>query len=407
ASAGSGGAVDHHGRRRAPPRLVCSGQPSGDDWLADPPVGARQRRQHCAASARSAGARRPRPRRACLRLPRVRPQHGTAERGRHLPRRGGHIRQRARPRGAALAHRRLRRVPRRRGGARPRNASPVRRGRRGLHADTRARSLAGRGCALALRPPRRPRAHPAAPRPGTRRPWRSRPNHPPRDRASPVRRREPSEGLRSGPRRRTLHRAAEREPPRRACRFRPRGGRGDEKGMPPMRVHDVLDLLRLAGPSGAWALARHAVRLRSINRRCLIVMGLTALEQRGLNEELLSAGGLDLRRHDDLDRHTLGALLEYLYEVGVLDEVVPGVYRAQNRRRFRGLLRVMYGYYAYHEPVQMLDRLITGECAYGCDVARDDRYDAMASADLTSHFSYPFSASLLDGRRFRTLADMG
>jgi SAM-dependent methyltransferase len=67
----------------------------------------------------------------------------------------------------------------------------------------------------------------------------------------------------------------------------------------------------------------------------------------------------------------------------------------------------MYGYYAYHEPVQMLDRLITGECAYGRDVARDDRYDAMASADLTSHFSYPFSASLLDGRRFRTLADMG
>jgi len=67
----------------------------------------------------------------------------------------------------------------------------------------------------------------------------------------------------------------------------------------------------------------------------------------------------------------------------------------------------MYGYYAYHEPVQMLDKLITGECAYGRDVARDDRYDAMASADLTSHFSYPFSADLLDGRAFRTLVDMG
>jgi len=174
-----------------------------------------------------------------------------------------------------------------------------------------------------------------------------------------------------------------------------------------MRVFDVLNLLRLAGPSGTWALATHAARLRRINRLCLIVTGLTALEKRGLNEELLSAGGLDLRRHDDLDRHTLGALLEYLYEVAVLDEVVPGVYRAHNRRRFRRLLRVMYGYYAYHEPVQMLDKLITGECAYGRDVARDDRYDAMASADLTSHFSYPFSANLLDGRPFRTLVDMG
>jgi len=174
-----------------------------------------------------------------------------------------------------------------------------------------------------------------------------------------------------------------------------------------MRIRDVLDLLRVAGPSRAWALATHAARLRSINRRCMIVMGLTALEKQGLNEELLSDEGLDPRKHAGLKLHVLRALLEYLYEIGVLDEVGPGVYRAQSRRRFRRLLRVTYGYYAYHEPVQMLDKLIAGECAYGRDVARDDRYDAMASADLTSHFSYPFSASLLHGRPFRTLVDMG
>lgn len=67
----------------------------------------------------------------------------------------------------------------------------------------------------------------------------------------------------------------------------------------------------------------------------------------------------------------------------------------------------MYGYYAYHQPILALDRLISGDWQYGREVARDDRYDAMASADLTSSFSYQFSAELLYDRRFETLVDLG
>ena len=175
----------------------------------------------------------------------------------------------------------------------------------------------------------------------------------------------------------------------------------------PIIVRDVLELIRVSGWRGAFELAAHSTRLRRSTRECVIVMGLTALEKVGLNGALLSPAGLDLDAHPELDRHSLRAVCEYLFEVGVLEETGDGVYRARRRERFRARLEVMYGYYAYHQPLYALDRLISGDWRYGREVARDDRYDAMASADLTSKFSYQFSAELLAKRPFERLVDLG
>ena len=174
-----------------------------------------------------------------------------------------------------------------------------------------------------------------------------------------------------------------------------------------MIVGDILELVRVSGWRGALELAAHSRRLRRSTRECLIVMGLAALEKVGLADTMLTPAGLDLDAHPELDRHSLGAICEYLFEVGVLAQSGPSIYRARNALRYRGLLEVMYAYYAYHEPLHGLDRLISGEWRYGREVARDDRYDAVASADLTSKFSYQFSAELLAGRPFETLVDLG
>ena len=53
-----------------------------------------------------------------------------------------------------------------------------------------------------------------------------------------------------------------------------------------MKLKDLTDLLRISGVKGTWTLASHSNRLRRITRQALIVLGLTALEKCGLNDEL-------------------------------------------------------------------------------------------------------------------------
>ena len=172
-------------------------------------------------------------------------------------------------------------------------------------------------------------------------------------------------------------------------------------------VRDVFEILRIAGARGAAMLLARSNRLRESARPFIAVNALIALEKHDLNRALLSEAGLELSARTDLDPSSLSAICEYLYEIGVLERPRPGVFRARKRRRFEAVLDAVHGCHAYQAPIQELARLLSGEFAYGRDVARDDRYDAIASATLTSVFSYGFSHAVLRRSGASSLMDLG
>lgn len=173
------------------------------------------------------------------------------------------------------------------------------------------------------------------------------------------------------------------------------------------RVRDIMDIVRTSGVRNAWALLRQSREVCRLARPTAWVHALIALEKCDLNTALASAEGVDLDVRSDLDRQALSTICEYLYETGVLEMPRAHVYRARNRRRFGAMLEAMYGCLAYHEPLQAVDRILRREWSYGRDVTRDDRYDAIASAALTSRFSYEFSFAVLARAAPAGLVDVG
>jgi ubiquinone/menaquinone biosynthesis C-methylase UbiE len=172
-------------------------------------------------------------------------------------------------------------------------------------------------------------------------------------------------------------------------------------------IKDAAELIRIAGVGGTRRLVQSSNQLKSYARGFALMHALLALEKCGLNARLLTNDGLDVSACDTLDTHTLRTICEYLYEIGVLKQPRRGKYRASNKASFELLLQTMYACYAYHEPARDMYELLTKRYQYGKDVVRNDRYDALASAGLTSLFSYGFSRDLLEHAGATSLMDLG
>ena len=172
-------------------------------------------------------------------------------------------------------------------------------------------------------------------------------------------------------------------------------------------LKDIIEVIKISGLKGFCQLLKHSRLLKTYGRNFTLMNALIALEKCGVNKYLLSGTGLDISSQQDLDSLTLAAVCEYLHEINVLTKLSPGVYRAKNPTQFGALLKAMYACYAYHEPVQAMDKLLTKEYEYGQQVVRNDQYDAIASATLTSIFSYGLAQSVLKKVEVRALLDLG
>lgn len=172
-------------------------------------------------------------------------------------------------------------------------------------------------------------------------------------------------------------------------------------------IASIIEVMRISGVNGFSRLVSHSRRLAEHGRQFAVMHCLIALEKCHLNALLRSDGGLDLIAQDGIDAPVLSTVCEYLFEVDILTRVSPTVYKARNSRTFDSLLQSMYACRAYLDPIHELDKLLTGEYRYGRDVARNDQYDAIASASLTSIFSYGFSWNLLKQVECRSLLDVG
>ena len=173
-----------------------------------------------------------------------------------------------------------------------------------------------------------------------------------------------------------------------------------------MRLTDSFAVLRDAGIGGTRRLLANSKAMKRLVRPFAVTSCLMALEKNGLNQRLLDPTGIDIDAEPTLDSHTLTTILEYLFENDLLTREGK-CYRAKNERRYSYALEAMYAVLAYHEPAEEMDRLLRGEARYGRDLVRDDEYDAIASATLTSKFSYHYSRRVLDKANAGSLMDMG
>lgn len=173
-----------------------------------------------------------------------------------------------------------------------------------------------------------------------------------------------------------------------------------------MRLADTLAVLRDAGIGGARRLLANSAAMKRLVRPFAVTSCLLALEKNRLHQRLLSQDGIDIETEGELDRRTLTTVLEYLFENDLLTRS-GSRYRAKSAKRYRYALEAMYAVYAYHKPAEEIDRMLRGEVQYGRDISRDDEYDAIASATLTSKFSYHYSRRVLDKAAARSLMDMG
>jgi SAM-dependent methyltransferase len=116
---------------------------------------------------------------------------------------------------------------------------------------------------------------------------------------------------------------------------------------------------------------------------------------------------VDVDGQTGVDRSVLVTVLEYLFENDLLRRTGSGRYEVRDPRRFEATLDALYACLAYREPGHDMGRLLIGQSRYGRDVARSDRYDAIASATLTSKFSYGFARSLIQRSGVDSLLDIG
>ena len=172
-------------------------------------------------------------------------------------------------------------------------------------------------------------------------------------------------------------------------------------------IKDIIGILSISGIDGFWKLINHSRKLKKYARDFALMNSLIALEKCDLNMLLLSDDGLDIVSQEALDSSTLSTICEYLYEIRILEMKSPGIYKAKNKKQFQSLLQAMYACFAYHEPVQSMDKLLKKVYVYGKEVTRNDQYDAIASAGITSKFSYGLSKRVLDRVQACSLMDLG
>jgi hypothetical protein len=173
------------------------------------------------------------------------------------------------------------------------------------------------------------------------------------------------------------------------------------------RLGGVLGILRIAGFAGLRRLQANAGSLKKYVRPYAVIDCLAALEEVGLLAKLCSGEIVDIDAQPGVDRAVLGTVLEYLFENDLLRHAGSSRYVVKNPRQFEVTLDALYACLAYREPGHFMGGLLSGQSLYGRDVARSDRYDAIASATLTSKFSYGFARSLIQRSGASSLLDIG
>ncbi|HUJ74128.1 MAG TPA: class I SAM-dependent methyltransferase, partial [bacterium] len=108
-----------------------------------------------------------------------------------------------------------------------------------------------------------------------------------------------------------------------------------------------------------------------------------------------------------MDSRVLETVLEYLFENDLLRQHGPGRYTVKDPRAFEATLDAVYACMAYRDPGHAISQLMSGRIRYGRDVVRSDKYDAVASATLTSKFSYGFARGLILRSGARSVLDIG
>jgi ubiquinone/menaquinone biosynthesis C-methylase UbiE len=173
------------------------------------------------------------------------------------------------------------------------------------------------------------------------------------------------------------------------------------------RWGDVWTMFRVAGSRNTVELWRHSRALVSAVRAHAVLDLLIALDKCGLLSELGTPEGVAPADLAGFDAVQLRAVLEYLTEVEVLQQLGDGRFRVRKLREFPRLRSAVYAAMAYNQPIRRLDRLLRGDDRYGVDVSRDDEYDAMASEDLTSRFCYGFTTRMLRETNCASVLDLG
>jgi SAM-dependent methyltransferase len=174
-----------------------------------------------------------------------------------------------------------------------------------------------------------------------------------------------------------------------------------------MLLGDIWNLWCIAKMGGLRRLGALSGELRRYGGAYSVISALMAFEECGLFDDLLSEDGLVIKQRPEFDHDLSVAICEYLCQRGILVATGQNVYKPSNRSALEQLRQVVYACLAYRDPVQHLSALLRREMRYGPDVSRNEGYDALASAALTSTYSFAFAASILARLEFHSLLDLG
>ncbi len=174
-----------------------------------------------------------------------------------------------------------------------------------------------------------------------------------------------------------------------------------------MLLGAIWNLWCIAKMGGLRRLGALSGELRHYGGASCVISALMAFEECGLFGDLLSEDGLVIKQHHEMDHDLSVAVCEYLCRRGILVATGQSVYKPANRSALEQLRQVAYACLAYRDPVQPLPALRRRQMRYGQDVSRNEGYDALASAALTSNFSFAFAASILARLEFHSLLDLG
>ena len=172
-------------------------------------------------------------------------------------------------------------------------------------------------------------------------------------------------------------------------------------------LKEAIKLIRTATFKGALRLKNHSRIVGSVVRNHALMNILEAFEKCGILSRFVSQEGISPEKEPGFNSYVLRTVCEYLYEIGILEQSGSNIYRAKNPVRFKRLMKAVNAAMAYNPPLQDLDNLLTGKHEYGRDVCRDDRYDAIASDDVSEIFYYGFTEQGLRKTGTRVLLDVG
>ncbi len=172
-------------------------------------------------------------------------------------------------------------------------------------------------------------------------------------------------------------------------------------------IKDIITAIKITGIRNVLELKKHSSLLGSMFRDQVALDALIALEKCGIMSRVFALSGFSLNDFTEFDNVLLGKICDYLHHIGILNKTGDKKYSVKNQIVAKRLSKAVYASMAYNEPIRNLDKLLKKDLCYGRDIERNDHYDAIASADLTSKFFYGFADSTLTEFKPQSLIDLG